>query len=86
MFVMGLTLSAIAGSFITGYYYQFMKAKPQVHQKTKNTQLNRGALKSENVYSPVPECDYSHTFGSMTALFFMEDYRDRDEDLVRHLL
>lgn len=43
-------------------------------------------VKSENVYSPVPECKYSHTFRSMTALFFTGDSRDRGEDLVRHLL
>lgn len=86
MFVTGLTPSASAGSFITGCCYQLMKAKPQVHQINQNAQLNRGALKSENVYTPVPEHSYSHTFGSMTALFFKGDYRDKDEDLVRHLL
>lgn len=84
MFVMGLTPSAIPGSFSTGYYFQFMKAKPQVHHKTRNTQLKRSALKSQNIYTPVPECGYSHTFGSMAALFFRGDYRVRDEDPVRH--
>lgn len=86
MFVMGLTPSASAGTFVTGSYSQLMKVKPQVHQINKNTQLNRGALKSENVYTPVPAGSSSHTFGCTTALFFKGDYRDRDEDLVRHLL
>jgi len=86
MFVMGLTPSAAAESFTTDSHYQFMKAKPQVHKKPKNTQLNRGALKIEHVYTGVPECGYSHSFGSMTALFFTGDYRDKDEDLLRHLL
>lgn len=82
MFVIGLTPSAPAESFNTGCYYQFMKAKPQVHQISKNTRLNRNARKSENIYTPVPECSYSHTFGAVTDPFFKWDSRNRAEDLV----
>lgn len=52
----------------------------------QNTQLNRGALKSGNVFTPVTECSSSHISRPMIDLFLKGDYRDKNEDLVRHLL
>lgn len=77
--VISLTPSSAAGSFITRSYCQFMKAKPQVHQINKNTEMWK-------CYTPVQEWSYSHSSGSMTALFSKEDYGGRGEDLIRHLL
>lgn len=75
-----VTPSASSGSFITGSFYQFIKANPQVHQINK-----RWIEKWECLYSSTRMQVFPH-LQVHESFIFQGDYRGRDEGLIRHLI